>query len=62
MKAYALGHLHNVVKGPQIVDYLKNNDSTLGRFGGRFIVHGGKADVMEGNWSGDLIIIEFRDR
>ena len=62
MKAYALGHLRNVVQGPDIVEYLRNIDATLAPFGGRFIVHGGKADVLEGTWSGDLIIIEFPDR
>ena len=29
--------------------------------GGRFLLHGGPVDAVEGTWSGDLIIIEFPD-
>jgi uncharacterized protein (DUF1330 family) len=31
-------------------------------FGGRFIVHGGEVEVLEGRWPGHLIVIEFPDR
>lgn len=62
MRAYAIAHLHHVVMGPAIVEYLKRIDATLEPFGGRYIVHGGDRDVLEGSWSGDLIVIEFPDR
>lgn len=62
MKAYAMGHLRRVDANADIVEYLRGIDATLAPFGGRFIVHGGKTDVLEGTWSGDLIIIEFPDR
>jgi uncharacterized protein (DUF1330 family) len=61
MPAYAIGHLHDVNVGPDIVEYLKRIDDTLAPFGGRFIIHGGEASVMEGSWSGDLIVIAFPD-
>jgi uncharacterized protein (DUF1330 family) len=35
---------------------------TLAPFGGRFIVHGGDVEVLEGSWPGALIVIEFPDR
>ncbi|WP_114944301.1 DUF1330 domain-containing protein [Microvirga calopogonii] len=62
MTAYAIGHLHNVNVGPDIVEYLRRIDETLAPFDGRFIIHGGPATVVEGSWSGDLIVIEFPDR
>jgi uncharacterized protein (DUF1330 family) len=62
MTAYAAAHLREVVMGPEIVEYLQRIDTTLAPFGGRFLVHGGEVDVLEGDWDGDLIVIEFPDR
>jgi uncharacterized protein (DUF1330 family) len=61
VSAYAVGHLHDVSMGPAIVAYLEGIDATLAPFGGRFLIHGGKPDVREGAWSGDLIVIAFPD-
>jgi uncharacterized protein (DUF1330 family) len=54
--------MHKVTIGPEIVEYLERIDATLAPFGGRFLVHGGKVEVVEGAWSGNLIVIEFPDR
>ena len=54
--------LRNVAMGPAIVGYLQRIDATLQPFGGKFVVHGGPYEVLEGNWSGDVVIIEFPDR
>jgi uncharacterized protein (DUF1330 family) len=62
MSSYAIAHLRKVTMGPQIVEYLQRIDATLQPFNGRFLVHGGKVEVLEGSWSGDLIVIEFPDR
>jgi uncharacterized protein (DUF1330 family) len=48
--------------GPAIVEYLERIDATLAPFGGRFLIHGSKVEVLEGNWAGDLIVIAFPDR
>jgi uncharacterized protein (DUF1330 family) len=48
--------------GPAVVEYLQRIDDTLAPFGGRFIVHGGEVEVLEGSWPGHLIVIEFPDR
>jgi uncharacterized protein (DUF1330 family) len=61
MPAYAVGHLHDVNVGPEIVEYLHRIDETLAPFGGRFIIHGGPVTILEGSWSGDLIVIAFPD-
>jgi uncharacterized protein (DUF1330 family) len=62
MPAYAVAHMHEVTPGPPIVEYLRRIDATLEPFGGRFLVHGGEFDVLEGGWDGLLIVIEFPDR
>ena len=62
MPAYAIGHLRTVAMGPAIVEYLERIDATLAPFEGRFIIHGARAEVMEGDFIGDLIVIEFPDR
>ncbi len=62
MPAYAVAHMRQVTMGPAIVEYLERIDATLAPFGGRFLVHGGQVEVMEGTWPGHLIVIEFPDR
>lgn len=54
--------MRQVTMGPQIVEYLQRIDATLEPFGGRFLVHGGDMDVVENEWPGHLIVIEFPDR
>ncbi len=62
MSAYAVARLHDVAMGPEIVEYLRTIDETLAPFQGRFIIHGGPVERLEGAWSGDLIMIEFPDK
>jgi uncharacterized protein (DUF1330 family) len=61
MSAYAVAHMRHVTMGPPIVEYLEKIDATLAPFGGRFIVHGGEIEVLEGSWPGHIIVIEFPD-
>ena len=62
MPAYAVAHMRHVTPGPWMIEYLGNIDATLAPFGGRFIVHGGEVEVVENDWPGHLIVIEFPDR
>ncbi|BCG78106.1 DUF1330 domain-containing protein [Mesorhizobium sp. 113-3-3] len=62
MTAYAVAHMRQVTMGPQIVEYLHKIDATLEPFCGRFVVHGGNVEVVENDWPGNLIVIEFPDR
>ncbi|HEX4356519.1 MAG TPA: DUF1330 domain-containing protein [Pseudonocardia sp.] len=59
MTSYAIANLRNVHMGPGIVEYLERIDGTLAPFEGRFIVHGGQPERVEGNWDGTLIVIAF---
>ena len=61
MPAYAVAHMHKVTIGPGIVEYLQRIDATREPYGGRFLVHGAKVEVVEGTWPGNLIVIEFPD-
>jgi len=62
MATLAVAHLRNVVMGPAIIEYLERIDDTLAPYGGRFLIHGGPIESLEGSWSGDLVAIEFPDR
>jgi uncharacterized protein (DUF1330 family) len=62
MPAYAVAHLRKVDLGPEVLQYIACIDATLEPFGGRFLIHGGPVDPMDGHWSGDLVVIEFPDR
>jgi uncharacterized protein (DUF1330 family) len=59
MPAYAVGHIRELSMGPDMVKYLKRIDETLKPFEGQFLVHGAKPEVLEGEFPGQLIIIEF---
>ncbi|WP_433269538.1 DUF1330 domain-containing protein [Micromonospora vinacea] len=61
MTAYALAHLRKAPVHAEVLTYLERIDATLAPFAGRFIVHGGAIDVLEGDWPGDVIVIEFPD-
>lgn len=62
MPTFAVACLRSVNMGAAIVEYLERIEETLRPFGGRFVIHGGPIERLEGNWQGDLIIIEFADR
>lgn len=62
MTAYAVARLHSVEMGPAIVEYLEKIEATLAPFRGRYIIHGGRTTVLEGDWTGDLIVVAFPDR
>jgi uncharacterized protein (DUF1330 family) len=62
MPTYAIARIENVVMGPEIVAYLERIDATLAPYEGQFVVHGGPYDRLEGDRSGDVVIIAFPDR
>lgn len=61
MTAYAVANLREVEMGPAVVEYLHRIDATLAPFKGRFLIHGGSKDVLEGEWPDDLVMIVFPD-
>lgn len=61
MTAYALAHLRTPTINADVLGYIERIQDTLNPYGGRFLVHGGHVDVLEGSWPGDIVIIEFPD-
>ena len=62
MPAYALAHLYETSNHPEVFEYIERIQSTMDPYGGRFVVHGAMPEVIEGEWPGTLVIIEFPDR
>ena len=61
MPAYAIANLTNVDLNDEVVRYIATIDETLVPFGGRFLVHGKKPEVIEGEWADWTVIIAFPD-
>ncbi len=61
MSAFGIAQLRSVKMGPDIARYLQRIDLTLAPFQGRFLVHGAKAEVLEGDWHGSVVVLEFPD-
>jgi uncharacterized protein (DUF1330 family) len=62
MSGYAVAHIREVTINVEIVRYLEQIDATLRPFGGRFMIHGGDVELLEGAWPGHVVMIEFPDR
>ncbi|WP_067699949.1 DUF1330 domain-containing protein [Nocardia jejuensis] len=61
MSAYGFAHLRARRPHPEILEYLERIQATLDPFGGRFVIHGPPAEVVEGEWPGSMVLLEFRD-
>ncbi|SCL20594.1 Uncharacterized conserved protein, DUF1330 family [Micromonospora rhizosphaerae] len=61
MPAFALAHLRTPQLNDDIFEYLEKIQATLDPYEGRFLVHGPKPEVIEGDWPGTVVIIEFPD-
>lgn len=61
MTAYAVAHLRTPVVNEDVLKYIGTVQTTLPPYGGRFLVHGGQVEVLEGTWPGSIVILEFPD-
>ncbi len=61
MSAYAVGILNNVRVNDDIRKYLQEIDATLHPYQGRFIIHGDPCLLREGEFPGNLVVIQFPD-
>jgi len=59
--AFALAHLRTPQINDDILEYLEKIQATLDPYQGRFRVHGATPEVIEGEWPGTVVIIEFPD-
>ena len=61
MTGFAIGRLHTpATTHLDVLGYMERIQDTLDPYGGRFLIHGGRVDVREGSWSGDIVLIGFR--
>jgi len=59
MSAYVIAEIE-VVDPAAYEDYRKQVPAVVARFGGRFIVRGGKIDPREGGWAPKrIVVVEF---
>lgn len=58
-RGYAVGQFRSVELGSEIFTYMSRIEATFEPFGGEWVVHGTKPEVLEGPWSTDLVIIGF---
>jgi uncharacterized protein (DUF1330 family) len=56
---YGIAHLRTPRLNAEVFEYLERIQATLDPFSGRFIVHGGTVEVLEGSWPGTVVVIEF---
>lgn len=61
MTAYAMAHLRSVDLNAEIAEYLLKIDATLAAHGGRFLVHNKVPEVVDGDFEGVIVVIEFPD-
>ena len=59
MPAYAIGLLNDVDFNAEIIEYISTIESTMSPYGGRFLVHGTHAEVLEGTLDQDCIVAVF---
>lgn len=61
MTVYGFAHLRVRRPHPEIIEYIERVQETLDPFDGRFVIHGPPVEVVEGDWSGSMVLIEFPD-
>lgn len=59
MPAYVIAHI-DINDPVRYEDYKKMSPISIGKFGGRFLVRGAPAEVLEGSWQPKrLVLLEF---
>jgi len=60
MSAYVIVELE-VTDPEEYAAYGKLAEASVTRHGGRFLVRGGETEVIEGEWSPRMVVLEFED-
>lgn len=62
MPAYVIGNIPTLETSSELAEYRRRVGATVEQFGGRFMVRGGKVNVLEGGWLPvHLTLFEFPD-
>jgi uncharacterized protein (DUF1330 family) len=57
--AYAIARLQEAAPHAEIAAYMERITGTMAPYGGRFLVHGARHEVKEGDWPGHVVVIGF---
>ena len=58
MSAYVIAEIE-VTDPDGYAEYAELAGASLLRHGGRFVVRGGPSEVLEGDWAGRIVVLEF---
>ena len=59
MAAYIIADVR-ITDPDRYAEYIKVVPETIARYGGRFVVRGGRAEVLEGSWKPNrIVVLEF---
>jgi len=62
MPAYLVADIHEIHDTASYDAYRQHTPAAIAKFGGRFIVRGGRTESKEGDWKPHrLVVIEFPD-
>ena len=62
MPAYVIADVREARDQDALAEYRRGNTESVARHGGRFVVRGGKMDVLEGDWdTRRIVVMEFPD-
>jgi uncharacterized protein (DUF1330 family) len=62
MPAYLINHLRIPgVPKPENLEYLEEVEATFEPYGGKWLVLDADVEVMEGDWPGSVVLMEFPD-
>jgi uncharacterized protein (DUF1330 family) len=61
MTTYAIAHLRPTGMNEEIIEYIDRIQDTMDPYGGRFLVHMAEIEVVEGDWPGTVVMLEFPD-
>lgn len=62
MAAYVIADVRDIRDADALVAYRRGNTDSVARHGGRFLVRGGEARLLEGTWDTlRMVVAEFPD-
>ena len=62
MPAYVIADVRAVRDQDALIEYRRRNTDAVANHGGRFVVRGGEAELLEGSWDTvRMVVIEFPD-
>jgi len=62
VSAYVIADVREVRDQETLVEYRRRNTDAVAHHGGRFVVRGGEAELLEGAWDSlRIVVMEFPD-